>query len=61
VPIDDATCNASDYKSYGFLQVLKDTDHINSCKPVNKNDPSYAETLAFLEKNMKLRGRKAES
>jgi hypothetical protein len=48
-------------KSYEFVQVLQDTDHINSCKPVNKNDPSYAETLAFLEKNLKLREKKAES
>uniref|UniRef100_A0ACD5WSR0 Uncharacterized protein n=1 Tax=Avena sativa TaxID=4498 RepID=A0ACD5WSR0_AVESA len=52
VPIESA------YPGYGELVVLQDTDHINSCKPVNKNDPSYAETLAFLEK---LRGKRVES
>ncbi|GJN08858.1 hypothetical protein PR202_ga26818 [Eleusine coracana subsp. coracana] len=44
-----------------FSEVLPSTDHINSCKPVNKNDPSYAETLGFLEKNFKLRLKKDES
>lgn len=29
-------------------QVLESTDHINSCKPINRNDPSYTETLEFL-------------
>ncbi|KAL6867252.1 hypothetical protein ACP4OV_015276 [Aristida adscensionis] len=55
VPIESA------YPGYGELVVLPSTDHINSCKPVNKNDPSYAETLDFLEKNLKLRIKKAES
>lgn len=32
------------------IQVLDGTDHINSCKPVNRTDPSYAETLDFLKK-----------
>lgn len=54
---------SSDYCHVLFisLQVLPSTDHINSCKPVNKNDPSYAETLAFLEKNFKLCLERAES
>ncbi|CAN6290436.1 unnamed protein product [Urochloa humidicola] len=55
VPIESA------YPGFGELVVLASTDHINSCKPVNKNDPSYAETLAFLEKNFKLRLERAES
>ncbi|XP_044982869.1 uncharacterized protein LOC123449647 isoform X1 [Hordeum vulgare subsp. vulgare] len=55
VPIESA------YPGYGELVVLQNTDHINSCKPVNKNDPSYAETLAFLEKSLKSRGKRAES
>ncbi|XP_062216625.1 uncharacterized protein LOC133916796 isoform X2 [Phragmites australis] len=55
VPIESA------YPGYGELVVLPSTDHINSCKPVNKNDPSYAETLGFLEKNLKLRLKKAET
>ncbi|KAL6649354.1 hypothetical protein ACP70R_013578 [Stipagrostis hirtigluma subsp. patula] len=55
VPIESA------YPGYGELVVLPSTDHINSCKPVNKNDPSYAETLGFLEKNFKLRLQKEES
>lgn len=55
VPIESA------YPGFGELVVLPSTDHINSCKPVNKNDPSYAETLAFLEKNFKLCLERAES
>ncbi|KAK3148176.1 hypothetical protein QOZ80_3BG0291690 [Eleusine coracana subsp. coracana] len=55
VPIESA------YPGYGELIVLPSTDHINSCKPVNKNDPSYAETLGFLLKNFKLRLEKDES
>ncbi|TKV97806.1 hypothetical protein SEVIR_9G519100v4 [Setaria viridis] len=55
VPIESA------YPGFGELVVLPSTDHINSCKPVNKNDPSYAETLAFLEKNFKLRLKRVES
>ncbi|KAG2554250.1 uncharacterized protein LOC120647062 isoform X2 [Panicum virgatum] len=55
VPIESA------YPGFGELVVLPSTDHINSCKPVNKNDPSYAETLSFLEKNFKLRLKGAES
>lgn len=33
-----------------LTQVLDATDHINSCKPVNRTDPSYTETLNFLQK-----------
>ncbi|KAK1277228.1 hypothetical protein QJS04_geneDACA017175 [Acorus gramineus] len=44
VPIESA------YPGFGELVVLDGTDHINSCKPVNRCDPSYAETLEFLRK-----------
>nr|DAD41214.1 TPA_asm: hypothetical protein HUJ06_015537 [Nelumbo nucifera] len=44
VPIESA------YPGFGELVVLESTDHINSCKPVNRGDPSYAETLEFLKK-----------
>ncbi|KAI4366418.1 hypothetical protein MLD38_022299 [Melastoma candidum] len=44
VPIESA------YPGFGDLVVLESTDHINSCKPVNQNDPSYTETLNFLRK-----------
>lgn len=44
VPIESA------YPGFGELIVLDATDHINSCKPVNPTDPSYAETLDFLKK-----------
>ncbi|KAL9270513.1 SERAC1-like protein [Drosera capensis] len=44
VPIESA------YPGYGDLVVLESTDHINSCKPVNRDDPSYKETLDFLQK-----------
>lgn len=33
-----------------WKQVLESTDHINSCKPVSRSDPSYKETLEFIEK-----------
>uniref|UniRef100_A0A0E0K9T1 GPI inositol-deacylase n=1 Tax=Oryza punctata TaxID=4537 RepID=A0A0E0K9T1_ORYPU len=55
VPIESA------YPGFGELVVLPSTDHINSCKPVNKNDPSYADTLAFLEKILKSRLKEEES
>uniref|UniRef100_A0A0D9VQF1 GPI inositol-deacylase n=1 Tax=Leersia perrieri TaxID=77586 RepID=A0A0D9VQF1_9ORYZ len=55
VPIESA------YPGYGELIVLPSTDHINSCKPVNKNDPSYTDTLAFLEKILKSRIKSEES
>ncbi|KAK9109148.1 hypothetical protein Sjap_017208 [Stephania japonica] len=44
VPIESA------YPGFGELVVLESTDHINSCKPVNRTDPSYTETLNFLQK-----------
>ncbi|ERN04909.1 uncharacterized protein LOC18433074 isoform X2 [Amborella trichopoda] len=44
VPIESA------YPGFGELVVLEATDHINSCKPVNRSDPSYKETLDFLQK-----------
>ncbi|EEF52448.1 ribonuclease p/mrp subunit, putative [Ricinus communis] len=44
VPIESA------YPGFGELVVLESTDHINSCKPINRNDPSYTETLEFLRK-----------
>ncbi|KAK7321704.1 hypothetical protein VNO77_32587 [Canavalia gladiata] len=44
VPIESA------YPGYGELVVLESTDHINSCKPVSRLDPSYTETLKFLQK-----------
>ncbi|KAM6546996.1 hypothetical protein CsatB_027732 [Cannabis sativa] len=44
VPIESA------YPGFGELVVLESTDHINSCKPVNRSDPSYTETLEFLKK-----------
>lgn len=44
VPIESA------YPGFGDLVVLESTDHINSCKPVNRTDPSYTEILEFLRK-----------
>ncbi|XP_057423567.1 uncharacterized protein LOC130717373 isoform X4 [Lotus japonicus] len=44
VPIESA------YPGFGELVVLESTDHISSCKPVSRLDPSYTETLKFLEK-----------
>ncbi|KAL5714236.1 hypothetical protein ACHQM5_016225 [Ranunculus cassubicifolius] len=44
VPIESA------YPGFGELVVLDSTDHINSCKPVSRSDPSYRETLQFLQK-----------
>ncbi|KAJ6400100.1 hypothetical protein OIU84_015706 [Salix udensis] len=46
VPIESA------YPGYGELVVLESTDHINSCKPECRTDPSYTETLNFLQKLM---------
>ncbi|XAR61858.1 hypothetical protein NMG60_11016394 [Bertholletia excelsa] len=40
----------SAYPGFGELVVLESTDHINSCKPLSRNDPSYRETLEFLKK-----------
>ncbi|CAI9267011.1 unnamed protein product [Lactuca saligna] len=44
VPIESA------YPGYGELVVLESTDHVNSCKPITRTDPSYSETLQFLHK-----------
>ncbi|KAK8369696.1 hypothetical protein V6Z12_A01G127700 [Gossypium hirsutum] len=44
VPIESA------YPGFGELVVLESTDHINSCKPLSRSDPSYTETLEFLRK-----------
>ncbi|KAI4336956.1 hypothetical protein L6164_015421 [Bauhinia variegata] len=44
VPIESA------YPGFGELVVLESTDHINSCKPVSRLDPSYMATLEFLRK-----------
>ncbi|KAL8217687.1 hypothetical protein R6Q57_021060 [Mikania cordata] len=40
----------SSYPGYGKLVVLESTDHVNSCKPISKSDPSYSETLHLLHK-----------
>ncbi|KAL4312997.1 hypothetical protein GQ457_01G010270 [Hibiscus cannabinus] len=42
VPIESA------YPGFGELVVLEATDHINSCKPLSRSDPSYTEALEFL-------------
>ncbi|KAJ4750471.1 alpha/beta-Hydrolases superfamily protein [Rhynchospora pubera] len=52
VPIESA------YPGFGELVVLDATDHVNSCKPLNKSDPSYAETLEFLKKLKSQRDKK---
>ncbi|XP_043713383.1 uncharacterized protein LOC122661930 isoform X2 [Telopea speciosissima] len=44
VPIESA------YPGFGELVVLESTDHINSCKPLSRTDPSYTETLQFMQK-----------
>ncbi|GKV04677.1 hypothetical protein SLEP1_g16802 [Rubroshorea leprosula] len=44
VPIESA------YPGFGELVVLESTDHINSCKPLSRADPSYTEILDFLRK-----------
>uniref|UniRef100_A0A1J3D2G9 Protein SERAC1 n=1 Tax=Noccaea caerulescens TaxID=107243 RepID=A0A1J3D2G9_NOCCA len=44
VPIESA------YPGFGELVVLESTDHINSCKPLSRSDPSYTEALQFLRK-----------
>ncbi|KAM0007943.1 putative armadillo-like helical, alpha/Beta hydrolase [Helianthus debilis subsp. tardiflorus] len=44
VPIESA------YPGFGELVVLESTDHVNSCKPISRTDPSYSETLQFLHK-----------
>ncbi|CAO2834210.1 unnamed protein product [Amaranthus hypochondriacus] len=44
VPIESA------YPGFGNIVVLESTDHINSCKPLSREDPSYTEILEFLHK-----------
>jgi len=44
VPIESA------YPGFGELVVLDSTDHVNSCKPLSRTDPSYTEILDFLKK-----------
>ncbi|XP_022845151.1 uncharacterized protein LOC111368152 isoform X1 [Olea europaea var. sylvestris] len=44
VPMESA------YPGFGELVVLDSTDHVNSCKPVSRVDPSYRDTLEFLQK-----------
>ena len=31
------------------MQVLDGSDHVNSCKPLNKDDAAYTQTLEFLQ------------
>ncbi|KAI3962082.1 hypothetical protein MKW92_051077 [Papaver armeniacum] len=40
----------SSYPGFGEIVVLDSTDHINSCKPMSRSDPSYKETLDLLQK-----------
>ncbi|KAL4583596.1 hypothetical protein LXL04_008174 [Taraxacum kok-saghyz] len=40
----------SSFPGYGKLVVLESTDHVNSCKPISRSDPSYSETLRLLYK-----------
>ncbi|KAI9113087.1 hypothetical protein K1719_015612 [Acacia pycnantha] len=40
----------SAYPGFGELVVLESTDHVNSCKPLSRSDPSYTETLEFIRK-----------
>ncbi|KAL1215761.1 hypothetical protein V5N11_024301 [Cardamine amara subsp. amara] len=51
VPIESA------YPGFGELVVLESTDHINSCKPLSRSDPSYTEALQFLRKLSSQRSR----
>ena len=51
VPIEPA------YPGLGELVVLESTDHINSCKPLSRSDPSYTEALQFLRKLSSQRSR----
>ncbi|CAM6099282.1 unnamed protein product [Calypogeia fissa] len=43
VPIESA------YPGFGELVVLPGTDHVNSCKPLDRGDPVYTKTLEFLQ------------
>ncbi|GER36963.1 alpha/beta-Hydrolases superfamily protein [Striga asiatica] len=44
VPMESA------YPGFGELVVLDSTDHVNSCKPLSRTDPSYKDTLDFLQR-----------
>ncbi|KAI5056672.1 hypothetical protein GOP47_0028490 [Adiantum capillus-veneris] len=44
VPIESA------YPGFGELVVLDGTDHVNSCKPLNRDDIAYTQTLELLQK-----------
>eukprot|EP00250_Pteridium_aquilinum_P020076 c24692_g1_i1 orf=82-3981(+) len=44
VPIESA------YPGFGELVVLDGTDHVNSCKPFNRDDIAYTQTLQLLQK-----------
>lgn len=48
VPIESA------YPGFGELVVLDGTDHVNSCKPLSRDDTAYTQTLHFLQKLVKL-------
>lgn len=43
----------SAYPGYGEFVVLHNHDHIGVCKPRDKDDPSYAYVLRFLQKRAK--------
>lgn len=42
VPMESA------YPGFGEFVVLEQTDHVNICKPVTKEDLAYSKTLQFL-------------
>ncbi|KAL6504382.1 hypothetical protein OROGR_026305 [Orobanche gracilis] len=44
VPMESA------YPGFGEVIVLDSTDHVNSCKPLSRTDPSYKDSLDFLQK-----------
>ncbi|MCO5599134.1 hypothetical protein L7F22_053234 [Adiantum nelumboides] len=44
VPIESA------YPGFGELVVLDGTDHVNSCKPLSRDDIAYTQTLELLQK-----------
>lgn len=41
---------ASAYPGYGMFCLLDGVNHINACKPLSKEDPSYTHTADFLRK-----------
>lgn len=41
---------ASAYPGYGDFVLLQGVNHINACKPVSKEDPSYSATAEFLKR-----------